>query len=228
MPNSSQQTHSADNRWSPKQAYVLALICLVLGLAVGYFLRGSGETVAAKPSAAKAAPHDSAQNAQGGAPSAEQMKHMAGEQAKPLLAQLANDPANPAILTKLGNIYYDAQQFQEAINYYDRSLKVDSRNANVLTDRATAYFYLGDADRAIRELETVAKSDPKHAQTMFNLGMIKWQAKGDAKGAVESWEKLLKSVPDYPERGKVEQLIARAKQHSNIAPGTKTNKPASM
>ena len=227
MANSSPQAQRADNNWTVKQAYILALICLVLGLATGYFLRGSGESAAAKPTAAKSAPAVSAQDMQGGPPSAERMKHMADEQAKPLLAQLGNEPGNPELLAKIGNIYYDTQQFQEAINYYDRSLKVDPKSADVRTDRATAYFYLGDTDRAITELESVVKTDPKHAQTMFNLGMIKWQAKGDAKGAVQSWEQLLKAVPDYPDRGKVEQLIARAKQHTKIPPGTKTDKPAS-
>jgi cytochrome c-type biogenesis protein CcmH/NrfG len=164
---------------------------------------------------------------QGSTPSPEQMKHMADEQAKPLLADLAAQPNNPELLAKIGNIYYDTQQFQEAINYYDRSLKADPKNADVRTDRGTAFFYLGDADRAITELEDVVKAEPRHAQTMYNLGMIKWQAKGDAKGAVQSWEQLLKAVPNYPERAKVEQLIARAKQHTKIPPGTKTDKPAS-
>jgi cytochrome c-type biogenesis protein CcmH/NrfG len=47
----------------------------------------------------------------------------------------------------------------------------------------------------------------------------------DVNGAVAEWQRLLKDVPDYPERAKVEQLIAQAKQHSNIKPGTKTEKP---
>ena len=225
--SNTQRTQKSDSSWTAKQAYLLAMICLALGLATGYFLRGSGESPAPKPTAAKGAPTMSAQNAQTSAPTPEQMRHMADEQAKPMLADLANQPNNPALLAKIGNIYYDTQQFQEAINYYDRSLNADPKNADVRTDRGTAYFYLGDADRAISELENVVKTDPGHAQTMFNLGMIKWQAKGDAKGAVQSWEQLLKTVPNYPERAKVEQLIARAKQHTKIPPGTKTDKPAS-
>jgi len=223
MSNFSQQSTSTNNSWSARQAYILALICLVLGLASGYFLRGSGEpaTTAAAPASQPVA------NMQGGAPTPQQMRHMADEQAKPLLAQLNTTPNDPALLAKIGNIYYDTQQFQEAVNYYDRSLKADPKSSDVRTDRATAYFYLGDADRAINELENIVKTDPKHGQTMYNLGMIKWQAKGDVNGAVQSWEQLLKAVPNYPERAKVEQLIARAKEHTKIAPGTKTDKPAS-
>jgi hypothetical protein len=36
---------------------------------------------------------------------------------------------------------------------------------------------------------------------------------------LEAWEKLLNDIPDYPDREKVEQLIARAKRHSKLAPG---------
>ena len=65
-------------------------------------------------------------------------------------------------------------------------------------------------------------------QTLFNLGIVKWQGKMDVPGAVAVWENLLKTVPDYPERDKVQQYIAEAKKHSNITPGTKTDKPASL
>jgi cytochrome c-type biogenesis protein CcmH/NrfG len=161
-------------------------------------------------------------------PTPEQMKRMADTQAAPLLAQLKSSPNDPALLAQIGNVYYDTQQYKEAIGYYDRSLQADPKNPNVRTDMGTAFFYMGDADRAISEFEKTLTYDAKHGQTMFNLGMVKWQGKGDAKGAVESWERLLKAVPDYPDRANVEQLIARAKQHGDIKPGTKTNKPASM
>jgi cytochrome c-type biogenesis protein CcmH/NrfG len=43
-----------------------------------------------------------------------------------------------------------------------------------------------------------------------------------------TWERLLKTVPDYPERARVEEMLAKAKQHNSIKPGSKTAKPASM
>ena len=65
------------------------------------------------------------------------------------MAELSRQPNDAELLAKIGNIYYDTQQFQEAINYYDRALKVDPKNANVRTDRGTAFYYLGDADRGL-------------------------------------------------------------------------------
>ncbi|MGE5709560.1 MAG: hypothetical protein ACM34B_05145, partial [Nitrospira sp.] len=40
MANSAQTRHSNTN-WTPMQAYVLAAICLVVGIAVGFFIGGS-------------------------------------------------------------------------------------------------------------------------------------------------------------------------------------------
>ncbi len=213
--------------WTSIQAYVLATICLVVGIAVGYLLRGSAGSDS-KPQPSAAAPAAAGMPAMGSQPTPEQLKHMADKQAEPILTQLKNSPNDPKLLAEAGNVYYDAQQYQAAIEYYDRALRVEPKNANVRTDMGTAYFYLGDSDRAIQEFQTALKDDPKHGQTMFNMGMVQWQGKGDAPAAVATWEKLLKTVPDYPERAKVEEMLAKAKQHSSIKPGTKTDKPASM
>jgi tetratricopeptide (TPR) repeat protein len=220
-----------NSSWTSTQAYVLAVICMLVGIAAGYLLRGSGSSATlAAESATTAASGPAVMT--GGAPNQqptrEQLKAMADQQAEPLLAQLKSKPTDPMLLANIGNLYYDAQQYKEAVGYYDRSLNVDPKNANTRTDLGTAYFYSGDIDRAISEFQTVLKDDPRHGQTLFNLGMVQWQGKGDLKGAIESWEKLLKVAPDYPDRARVEQLLAKAKEHANIAPGTKTDKPAKM
>ncbi len=214
---------SDQGNWTSTQAYVMAVVCLLIGIAVGYFVRGSASPAAAPAVQAGAA---SSVPAGAGQVTPQQLKQMADKQAEPLLQQLQSSPNDPALLANIGNIYYDTQQYRDAIGYYDRSLKINAKNPDVRTDMGTAYYYLGDADSAIREFEIALRYDPNHAQTMFNMGMVKWQGKGDAKGALESWEKLLQVQPNYPDRAKVEQLIAQAKQHTNIKPGTKTDKPA--
>jgi cytochrome c-type biogenesis protein CcmH/NrfG len=210
--------------WMSPQAYVVAVACLVFGVAAGYLLRGSDSAVAVS-SVQAAQPVPGGMGA-GVEPTPGQLKYMAEKQAEPLLAELKSKPNDPSLLANIANIFYDAQQFRDAINYYSRSLQANPDNPGVRTDMGTAYFYLGDADRAIAEFNAALKSDPKHAQTLFNLGMVKWQGKSDAAGAVQAWETLLREVPEYPERERVEQLIARAKQHASIVPGANPDKPA--
>jgi cytochrome c-type biogenesis protein CcmH/NrfG len=191
--------------WTSAQAYVLAAFCLVLGVALGYLFRGSASSV---PQVA-AAPQNTgvpAENTQ--AQTALQLS------VAPLLEAVNGNPADYDALVKLGDIYYDAQQFPSAIQYYERALAVHPENPDVRTDMATAYWYTGNADKALAEMETSLAYKPGHPQTLFNLGWVKWQGKADAKGAVEAWQKLLKTNPDYPQRQQVEQHIAKAKEHA--------------
>jgi cytochrome c-type biogenesis protein CcmH/NrfG len=159
-------------------------------------------------------------------PSPEQMKAMADKQAAPLLEQLKSKPSDPALIAQVGNVYYDAQIFPVAIDYYQKSLAIDSKNAAVRTDLATAMFYSNDPDHAIAEFDRALKDDPKNDNALFNRGMVKWQAKMDVNGALADWEKLLKQSPNYEQADKVKMFIAQAKKHANIKPGQKTDKPA--
>jgi cytochrome c-type biogenesis protein CcmH/NrfG len=225
-PMSENQT-SRETNFTSTQAYVLAAICLLVGIALGYFFRGSASPAAANASGGAAMQTAAAPMSQAAQQrvTPEQLKHMADTQAQPLLARLQSSPNDPALLAQIGNVYYDTQSYQEAIKYYDQSLKADPRNADVRTDLGTAYYYLGDADRALQEFRTVLKNDPKHGQTMFNMGMVQWQGKGDVKGAVEIWEHLLQTVPNFPDRAKVEQLVEKAKAHTTTPPALRPTNP---
>jgi cytochrome c-type biogenesis protein CcmH/NrfG len=159
-----------------------------------------------------------AMNAQ---PTPEQLKLMADKQAAPLIEKLKSDPNNPDLLASIGNFYYDAQQYPIAVDYYGRALKAKPSDAAIRTDMATADWYMGNADAAIAEFNKALTYEPNKANTLFNLGLVKWQGKMDIKGAVADWEKLLATNPNYEGKDKVEQMIAEAKKHSAVKPGTK-------
>jgi cytochrome c-type biogenesis protein CcmH/NrfG len=227
------QGSNTGGSWTGTQAYVLAIICLVAGVAIGYLVRGSASPATGTPQvqASSAAPESGApMGSMGGAqqPSPDQMKHMADKQVEPLLAALKASPNDPQLLYKIGNVYYDTQQYPEAVKYYEDSLKVKPADPDVRTDMATAYFYMGDTDRALTEFDQVLKQNPTHANAMFNEGMVRWQGKMDVNGAVAVWKRLLATNPNYEKRDQVQNLIAKAEQHMTMKPGTKTNKPAQI
>jgi cytochrome c-type biogenesis protein CcmH/NrfG len=227
MPKVNGSTQPAGSTdWTSTQAYVMAIICLLIGVAVGYFVRGSSAPEAATAPAASSSMGATAAN--GGMPQVtpEQLKHMADQQAKPMLAQLQSKPNDPELLANVGNVYYDTQQYNEAIQYYERSLKVQPTNTSVRTDLGTAWWYLGNADKAVEQFNVALKEDPNKPTTLMNLGVVLWQGKMDANGAIAAWQKLLNSNPNFENRAKVEELMAQARKHSGIQPGTKTNKPS--
>jgi cytochrome c-type biogenesis protein CcmH/NrfG len=205
--------------WTNSQAYTLIVICLLAGIAGGWFLRGSQSPAAAATTQANRA-DGSAAAATGGQPSPEQMKMMGDTQAGPLLAQLKSDPTDPDLLAKIGNVYYDTQQYPTAIDYYRRSLNLKPADASVRTDFATAIWYNGDADTAIAEFNKALSDEPNKANTLFNLGVVKWQGKMDINGAVAAWQKLLDTNPNYENKAKVLEMIAEAKKHSGITSAT--------
>ena len=211
-------------QWTSTQAYILSVVCLLVGVAVGYLVRGSAPSDAATVQARAGADSSlSAGSAMPGAaqPSPEELRRMADTQAQPLLKQLESDPKNPVLLYQIGNLYYDAQQYPEAVKYYEDSLKIDPKATDVRTDMATAYHLMGQSDRAIQEYDAVLKIDGKHANALFNEGMVKWQDKKDLQGAIASWKKLLEVHPDYAQRDNVEKLIAQAQQHLTMQAGSK-------
>jgi cytochrome c-type biogenesis protein CcmH/NrfG len=204
-------------QWTSVQAYTLAVICLLVGIAGGWLIRGSQSPAATDASASATTPAE-ATAAQ--TPTPAQMLKMAETQAAALIEKLKSDPANAELLQNIGNIYYDAQQFPTAIDYYQRALKVEPKNAGVRTDMATAYWYTGNADTAIAEFQKSLSYEPNKPNTLFNLGIVQWQGKMDINKAVATWQKLLDTNPNYEGKDKVLELIAQAKKHSSVKPGT--------
>jgi len=219
------RTSTSIEQWSSLQAYVLAVICLLVGIAGGWFIRGSqspaaaaAETpVASAPASAPALGNQGMQQM----PSPADMQKMADTQAAPLIEKFKADPNNAGLLESIANVYYDAQQYPTAIDYYQKALKIEPANTGVRTDMATAIWYTGDADTAITEFQKSLSYEPNKSNTLFNLGIVQWQGKMDIDKAVATWQKLLATNPNYEGKDKVLQLIAEAKKHAGVAPGTK-------
>lgn len=124
---------------------------------------------------------------------------------------LSTDPKNLKANVELGNRLYDAARFAEAIPYYQQAMAIDPRNVNVSTDLGTALYYAGRPDDGLKQLDVSLAIDPTHAQTWFNIGIIRRDAKEDKAGAVAAWERLLQVAPTYADASKVRTMIAEVK-----------------
>jgi cytochrome c-type biogenesis protein CcmH/NrfG len=226
------------------QVYGMAIVCLAIGLAIGYLLLGSHSPIStvhpvasagsrstlggampadAMPAGsmrtpalksqmagkqAQAAPHGAM--AGGRMSTLVEMKQMAVEQAAPLLERLNSDPANTALLMQVGAIYYTTHRFTEASAYYDKALQIEPRNVAFRVKLATSLYGSGDVNGAISQLNQALSYDPKDANSLFDLGMIRLQGKQDGKGAVAAWQQLLKSNPQLSadRKAAVQKLMA--------------------
>jgi cytochrome c-type biogenesis protein CcmH/NrfG len=212
MGNEPTTQPTARSAWQSKQVYAMAVICLMLGLATGYMFRGSQSPAVPAQLRRNAPLTTPAASLSGHRPSLEEMKQMADEKAAPLFEKLKSDPNNSGLLVQVGKIYKATHQFNEAVGYYDKALNVDPKNVPLRTEMASCMYYSGDIDGAIRQLQQTLRYDPKDANSLFNLGMIRWQGKQDAKGALATWQELLKSNPQLSadRKSRVQKLIAEA------------------
>ena len=194
-----------------KYVYAMAAIFFLVGLAIGYLFPGSQFTAAPSQTVARAtAPTAAAAMGNAHMPSMEEMKQMADKQAAPLLEKLKSDPNDLTLLTQVGAIYHITHQFGEAAAFYGRASQVAPTNDAVRTKLALSLYRSGDADGAIAQLNQALRYDPKDANSLFDLGMIRLQGKGDGRGAVAAWQQLLKTNPQLsPDRkATVVKLIA--------------------
>jgi tetratricopeptide (TPR) repeat protein len=202
---------SATNNSS--NALLAGVVCLIVGLAVGYYF--------GKESAENPAP--SVQNSVPSQPPAGNSAAFLQEETALKSALVLNSKDLNALI-QLGNLYYDHGQFPHAVEYYGRALEIDPTNLGVRTDRGTSYWNMGLPDAAIAEFKKSLETDPKHAQTLYNLGVVYLNGKNNREEARNVWEKLLATNPNYQDRAKVEQQLSSLKMTTGSPAGAAVNK----
>jgi predicted Zn-dependent protease len=199
--------------WTRQRAMMLLVICLVAGIAGGWLLRGwqkpsaTGSVAAASVSTTAVSPKGSTPQM----PGAPRLEDVADAKAAPLLNKLKTNPDDAALLTSLGNLYYDAQQYPDAIQYYKRTLAIRPADAAVRTDMGTAYWYMGNADLAIAEFDKALAYAPDSPNTLFNRGLVRWKGKKDGPGATADWNHLLAANPNYEGKEQIAKMMAEVR-----------------
>jgi cytochrome c-type biogenesis protein CcmH/NrfG len=180
------------------ESIVLAVAGAFFGLIVGWVI-GSQQ---AGPS--RFAPAAVAQPAQPGTgqasmPAAQAPRQLDQTEAQRLQAAAEKNPADAKPRVDLGNLYFDAERYADAVSWYQAALKIRPGDPDVSTDLGVCYYYMNEPDRALLQFEESLKTDPKHAKTMLNQGIVRAFGKQDLQGAAASWEKLLEAAPTSPE-----------------------------
>jgi tetratricopeptide (TPR) repeat protein len=111
-------------------------------------------------------------------------------------------------LRGVGNVYYDFEEFDKAIDYYQQYLTLRPDDASVRTDIGTMYLYSNNIDRAITEYQTVIAKKPDFFQAYFNLG-IAYQEKGETAQAREFLIKAKSLTPEKAIQERIEQVLTQ-------------------
>jgi len=148
---------------------------------------------------------------------ASQKQQITEDQAKTILAlekEVAADPNNKDTWIRLGNLYFDTDNFESAIRAYEKSLSLNPNNANVQTDLGVMYRRNGQPKKAVEAFDKAIKIDPKHEVSRFNKGIVLLHDLSDKEGALRAWEELIAVNPAAmtPSGQPLKDLLKRFKE----------------
>lgn len=193
-------------------AIVFAVAGSLFGLIIGWVLgtqNAAGSVRAAAP-AAQAAPATAGAPAQAPPP-----LDQSRVQALQTVAQ--GDPKNVESRVQLGNLFFDSEQYPQAITWYEQAFALNPADPNVSTDLGVAYYYTNQPDRALAQFEKSLAADPRHTKTLLNVGIVRAFGKNDLPGAAKAWEEVVALSPDSPEGQAAKKGLEGVR---NTAPGT--------
>jgi cytochrome c-type biogenesis protein CcmH/NrfG len=125
-------------------------------------------------------------------------------------AVVAAKPGDYDALVHLGNAAYDAREFAQAADAYERALKLHPDDPNVMTDLGTAYRNEGQIDKALELFRKARAADPKHWQSLYNEVIVLAMDKHDHAGADVALARLKAEHPGLPALQGLEQQIGAA------------------
>jgi len=176
------------------ESFVFAIAGMCFGLIAGWVI-GSQQAAGTRRAAAPVA-----QSAPAAATAANpQPAVLDQERVKALTAVAEQNPKDPQPRVQLANLYFDAEQYTNAISWYEAAYALNTRDPNVSTDLGVAYYYTNQPDRAIAQFQRSLAVDPKHTKTLLNLGIVKAFGKQDFDGAADAWQQVVSLAPDSPE-----------------------------
>lgn len=185
------------------------------GLLVGWII-GSQQATGRVPSQ----PSAPAATASGGS-GAQTPPPLDESRAAALKSTAAQHPEDVATRVQLANLYFDAERFQDAADWYEAALKINPKNVDASTDLGIAYYYMNQPDKALAQFDHSLSVDPAHAKTLLNVGIVRAFGKQDLNGAAEAWDKVLKVAPGSDEARAARQALDGVRAaHQNLGGGS--------
>jgi tetratricopeptide (TPR) repeat protein len=196
------------NYMRKETSLLIALVALAVGFFGGVFfgVTKSGPPVANVP----------------GAGGAVMQRDLANEIAA-LEQKTRSEPANAGAWIDLGNLYFDSDQFEKAIQAYQKALALSPDNADVWTDMGVMQRKAGRAEEAVKAFDRAIAVNPKHEISRLNKGIVLLHDLQDPEGAIRAWEGLLALNPmaGFPGGMSVDQVVQQLKKQAAETPAAK-------
>jgi len=199
-----------------KDSVVFAVTGTFFGLLIGWIIgsqQGSGTPAAPAPAATAAAAPAQA------APSLDENR------AASLRATAESNPRDAATRVQLGNRYFDAERYQDAVRWYEEAAKLSPQDVNVSTDLGISYYYTNQPDRALTQFDRSLAIDPRHSKTLLNVGIVRAFGKQDLDGAAKAFQQVLDVAPGSAEARAARQALDGIRSAHPDTPGGAAKQP---
>ena len=186
---------------------------ILFGLIAGWIIGSQYESARRQPLSAPQAASPAPAAAQQAPPPLDEAKVTAFRSAA------EKDPRSAAPRAQLGDLYFNAERFDDSIKWYEQALALTPDDVRISSQLAMAFYYTNQTDRALQQLERSVKMNPKHAEAWLNLGFVRAFGKQDLTGAEQAWQQAMKIAPDGPEGQAARRAIESLKSaHARGAP----------
>jgi cytochrome c-type biogenesis protein CcmH/NrfG len=122
---------------------------------------------------------------------------------------VAKEPKNLQAWVSLGNDYFDTSQPQKAIDAYSKALEINPNNPDVLTDQGVMFKKVGWFDKALANFEKAQQIDPKHLQSLYNIGVVYMEDLKQRDKALVAWGKYLEMDSTSPTAQQIKAVMEK-------------------
>lgn len=87
------------------------------------------------------------------------------------LTSCNNNPEKSRLYLDKGLDYHHASQFEEAIEYFDKAIKLDENNHEAYFWRGCAKYNIFQKESALEDYNKTLELNPEYLQAYFNIGL---------------------------------------------------------
>lgn len=150
-----------------------------------------------------------------GAPDRMQLSGETLRQLETLKNKIAANEATAETWKEVGNIYFDADQPDEAINAYEKSLALRPDDTDVLNDQGAMYRQTGDFQQALAAFNKALSIDPYNLESLYNSGYVYAFDVNDIPRALAVWQSYLELESKSERARQVQSFIDRYGKSQN-------------
>jgi len=140
-------------------------------------------------------------------------EHGTARMVQALEQHAAENPEHVDVWIQLGNLYFDQDMPEKAVNAYEKALQLDPGNSDVTADLGVMYRRQGAFQKAIDALDRAIVLNTGNDAARFNKGIVLWYDLNRKADALAVWRDLLDRSPLFmaPDGRSLDEWI---KQHA--------------